>query len=129
MKEETRIWIDSAEQDLKTVEILLQNIEAPPGIICFHCQLAAEKYLKAFLVDRDIEFQRTHDLLLLLEKYILKIDKSFAALKESAVSLTEFAISTRYPESSDSFDLGIARDAFHAMTMIRSFVLTRIKDD
>ena len=36
-------------------------------IVGFHCQQAAEKYLKAFLTHSRIEFPRTHDLKALLE--------------------------------------------------------------
>ncbi len=48
MRPETKLWIEKVNQDVKTVEILLQSNEGPPGIICFHCQQAAEKLLKAF---------------------------------------------------------------------------------
>jgi hypothetical protein len=35
--------------------------------ICFHSQQAAEKYLKAYLVLRDITFKKTHSLVYLLD--------------------------------------------------------------
>jgi len=127
MRQETNLWIGKAKQDFKTVEILLQSNDGPPGIICFHCQQAAEKFLKAFLVENQIEFPRSHDLILLIEKYILPVDDSFHGLIAAATELTGFATSTRYPEIDDDLDIRIAREAYASMNEIKSFVLDKIK--
>jgi HEPN domain-containing protein len=129
MKKETTFWIAKAEQDFKTVEILLQNNEGPPGIICFHCQQSAEKYIKAFLVEKNIEFPRTHDLLLLVEGYILPVNGTFREIIRVATDLTDFATSTRYPDSDDDLDIITARDAYQAMIEIKSFILSKINSD
>jgi predicted nucleotidyltransferase len=34
-----------------------------PNALSFHCQQCAEKYLKAFLVSKNVKFPKTHDLL------------------------------------------------------------------
>jgi HEPN domain-containing protein len=45
-----------------------ENAKIPlPGLVCFHCQQAAEKYLKTLLIFHEVSFPKTHDLLLLLE--------------------------------------------------------------
>lgn len=38
-----------------------------PNAIAFHCQQAAEKYLKAFLTWHQVAFSKTHDLQELLD--------------------------------------------------------------
>ena len=49
-------WIEKAENDILTSRFLAETMHpAPAEIICFHCQQAAEKYLKAFLVYNDQE--------------------------------------------------------------------------
>jgi HEPN domain-containing protein len=129
MRPETNLWVEKANQDFKTVEILLQSNEGPPGIICFHCQQTAEKLLKAFLVGKSIEFPRSHDLLLLIERYILPVDKSFQNVIPAATELTGFATSTRYPDMDDQLDINTAREAYKSMLEIKSFVLGKINLD
>ncbi|MEA3283008.1 MAG: HEPN domain-containing protein [Euryarchaeota archaeon] len=34
--------------------------------VCFHCQQAVEKYLKAFMVKHQIEFPKTHSVMTLI---------------------------------------------------------------
>jgi HEPN domain-containing protein len=40
--------------------------------ICFLFQQSAEKYLKAFILEKGLKFQKTHDLQMLLKKCIEK---------------------------------------------------------
>jgi HEPN domain-containing protein len=64
--------------------------------LCFDCQQAAEKSLKALLVANDKESPRTHiiaHLLETLEQTGLKIPENIKA----ASDLTEYAVHTRYP--------------------------------
>ncbi|GAG25702.1 unnamed protein product, partial [marine sediment metagenome] len=62
-------WIDKAEVDFGTIEVLLGETSRPfPGAIAFHAQQCAEKYLKAFLTRHKVDFPKTHDL-----KEILKL--------------------------------------------------------
>ena len=66
-------------------------------MICFHCQQSADKYLKAFLIERGVPFPRTHrleDLLLLL----VPQDASLQNLRRTLVTLTRYAVDYRYPD-------------------------------
>lgn len=65
MNEEVRKWIIKALNDYKTAEKLinLSEEEIITDTLCFHCQQAVEKLLKAFLVNEEIEFGRTHSLM------------------------------------------------------------------
>ena len=58
-------WLDFAYMDLSAAEHLLTMRPLPVEIICYHCEQAAEKFLKATLVQFDREPPKTHDLILL----------------------------------------------------------------
>ena len=48
-------WLDFAYMDLSAAEHLLTMRPLPVEIICYHCEQAAEKFLKATLVQFDRE--------------------------------------------------------------------------
>src|SRR5512133_693193 len=58
-------WVEYAEEDLIMAKSALRRSKPLTTSSCFHSQQCAEKYLKAILVSRDIEFPKTHDLLIL----------------------------------------------------------------
>jgi len=61
-------WMEKAEGDFRTAEREMRARKAPNyDAVCFHAQQCAEKYLKAFLVHRQIPFRPIHDLEMLLE--------------------------------------------------------------
>ncbi len=63
---------------------------------CFHCQQAAEKYLKALLQELGLVVPRTHILNDLLD-LLLPHDATLAHLGRAAKSLTPYAVGFRYP--------------------------------
>ena len=72
--------------------------QAPPprNAACFHCQQAAEKYLKALLQELGLGVPRTHELEDLLD-LLLPHDATLAPLRRSLRSLTPYAVNFRYP--------------------------------
>lgn len=70
LQEILKQWLLKAANDLKNARIVIQNDDPPTDTIIYHCQQALEKYLKAYLTSRQIEFPRTHDLERLLQKCI-----------------------------------------------------------
>jgi len=60
-------WIKKAENDLLAVESILNGKSVPTDAVCFHCQQAAEKYLKAYCIKLNIVFEKSHDLIYLLD--------------------------------------------------------------
>ena len=96
MKKETAEWIRKAERDYRVAEGLAQNRPPEHDIVCFHCQQAAEKFLKALLVELGLTVPRTHnleDLIGLLQPHY----RSLTTLHRGAVYLSRFAVETRYP--------------------------------
>jgi len=61
-----REWVVKAEHDLATAQEAFRIEEDRPyDTIAYLAQQCAEKYLKALLVSRGIDFPRTHDLTVL----------------------------------------------------------------
>ena len=97
MQEITKEWVFKAEEDFISADLLMHAGEAPiPDYVCFHCQQCAEKYLKAYLQEHEIEFERKHDLSPLLELCVAR-DKEFERLDEDIRELDRFAVIVRYP--------------------------------
>jgi HEPN domain-containing protein len=93
---DTRAWLVKAKEDLDGGARLLKPSKALPGVAVFHCQQAAEKALKAFLVWHDVPFRKT----LYLKEVGDACVELDAALKEAvgrAVPLTEYAWKFCYP--------------------------------
>jgi HEPN domain-containing protein len=63
---------------------------------CFHCQQAAEKYLKALLQELGLPVPRTHQLLDLLH-LLLPHYSSLRSFRRGLDFLTRFAVDIRYP--------------------------------
>lgn len=125
INEITANWIAKAENDLKVVVHELNNQDPVTDCICFHSQQCAEKYLKAFLVHQNIEPEKTHKIERLIEA-CMQIDKEFETIKD-AVLLTEYAVSTRYPDDFYQPSFEEAKDAYDLALKAKSFVLNRIK--
>ena len=89
-------WLKEAEEDFNFATLNLKEQDKFFSRICFHFQQAGEKYLKAFIVAYDLQFEKIHDLTKLL-KICQKKEKSFASLKNEASFLTDLYVDTRYP--------------------------------
>jgi len=90
-------WFAYADRDLALAEHALSMYPQPYEIICYHCQQAAEKYLKGYLIFRGEEDPpRTHDLGLLCAACSV-YDESFDELQRSCDVLTYYAVQPRYP--------------------------------
>lgn len=86
--------------------------------ICFHCQQAAEKYLKALMCERSLTVPRTHDLDHLLLQ-LLPTDTTLAKHRRRLAQLTDYAVDYRYP--------GIHASSRQAQSAIR--MAMAIRDD
>ena len=93
----TRSWVRKAERDFIVARGLMRRWVAGYGdAACFHCQQAAEKYLKALLIDRGIAFPRTHDLSALLA-LLLPGAPLWTSFDTACQTLTKYAVDVRYP--------------------------------
>jgi HEPN domain-containing protein len=88
-------WLEKAEEDFQFAASVLED-STFYAQICFHFHQAAEKYLKAFIVARDLEFQKIHDLLVLL-KLCSTIEPRLLEIQGDCKFLNRYYIDTRYP--------------------------------
>ena len=95
-----RQWLAKAQNDLLNADNNLNAEQVPLDTVCFHCQQAAEKMLKAFLVGNGRPHPFTHDLLLLLQ-HVLPIHTNAEQLRDALSLLMPYAVEIRYP--SDEF--------------------------
>ncbi len=120
-------WINRADNDLKTVEILLKADEVLYDAICFHCQQSVEKYLKAYIVAYDLDFEKIHDLPVLL-KTCVQQDPNLREILEECKFLNRYYIEARYPVHwPTSYDKVEAQKAGLAAERIREKIRTSLK--
>jgi HEPN domain-containing protein len=124
MNELTTEWIAKAEGDFATATRELRARRSPNyDAVCFHAQQAVEKYLKAFLQERGVDFPKTHNLIELLE-LCLPLDPTFEFQRDVLVELDRYAVRYRYPgETAEKVE---ARAAFEASRAVRAFVQNRL---
>ncbi len=89
-------WLKKASEDMRAATVLQAHAPQLEGIISFHYQQAAEKFLKAVYVASDGEPARTHDLDLLLAG-LLAMFPELSSIRDFATFLKGFAIVPRYP--------------------------------
>lgn len=124
MNEVASEWVTKADNDFYSADLLLHSGEVPfPDTACFHCQQCAEKYLKAFLTEHLIRFERTHVLTDLLT-LCLPVDKEFKDISKDLNSLEGYAVAIRYPGAIVSVEL--AEEAFRTAGQIRQFVRRKL---
>ena len=89
-------WVEYAEEDLALAKSALRRNKPLTTGSCFHSQQCAEKYLKDILVAHDVEFPKTHDLLIL---NTLCTDKGIITgfSINDLGRLSGYAVRTRYP--------------------------------
>jgi HEPN domain-containing protein len=124
MNELTEEWVDKAEEDFDASDTLLYGRDEPiAAIVCFHCQQCAEKYLKAYLQEHSVEFERNHELMPLMNLCV-DLDSEFKVLKRDLESVKRYAVAVRYP--------GIhvtkksAEGAFRSAKRVRNFVRSKL---
>lgn len=113
-----REWVEKAENDWRTACHTLglaQN--CPTDAVCFHAQQCVEKYLKALLTLRQIEFPKTHDLGELTARLPSEVDVGLSV--EAQRQLTNYATGARYP-GWPAIPLSEAREAVRLARRARS---------
>ena len=89
-------WFYFADADLDSAIILNNAHRKHNAIICYHCQQAVEKYLKAFLCYNGLIPPRIH-VLETLCALCSNFDASFNNIAKDCAYLSPFAIHARYP--------------------------------
>jgi len=87
-------WLAKANEDLLVVEKLTEYEIIATSSVCFHCQQAVEKFLKAFLIANGIDIKKTHNIEYLLSE-CADIDNDFSDIDTK--ELSDFGVDVRYP--------------------------------
>ena len=115
-------WLRKADDDIAVAERLLSDEVAFPNAVTFHCQQAAEKYIKAFLVWYEIDFPKTHDLEELLDLAETS-NRDLAASLRNVIVLTPYGVELRYPGDRPDATPDEAREAVKLARQVRDAIL------
>ena len=92
-----REWLNLADEDFGFASVNLDDLETQYfGLICFHFQQAAEKYFKAYIVAKNLKFEKIHDLDS-LRQLCLASNSDFSELEDECLFLNDFYVEARYP--------------------------------
>jgi len=116
-------WLDKANKDKMAAE-KLSNEEEMTEIVCFHCQQAVEKYLKALLIYNDEEISKTHNIDFLLNKC-----KLYSSDLENYIGnpLSDYAVDLRYPDARYIPTMEETKEAINLMNEIIEVVKKIVK--
>jgi HEPN domain-containing protein len=96
MKKLTAEWLRKAEADVAVAKRIRQHHPPLHDAVCFHCQQAAEKFLKALMQELSLAIPKTHDLDDLLRRSVSHF-ATLRSLRRGLVFLSDFAVDPRYP--------------------------------
>ncbi len=89
-------WLKRATEDLIVARLVLS--EQHMAHVCFLSQQCLEKSLKAYLLEKNGKYPRTHRLVDLLGE-CTAIDKSFSTFLADCIIVDQYYIPTRYPDA------------------------------
>ncbi|MBI3362389.1 MAG: HEPN domain-containing protein [Chloroflexi bacterium] len=116
-------WVTKAEEDFSAANLAIEAIVPLPSVAAFHSQQCAEKYLKAYLTEHDIEFKPRHPLLPLRD-LIEDFDPDIDDLTDDLDLISDYAVDVRYPGRGATLDE--ATEALAAATRVRAFIRSRL---
>ncbi len=130
MDEKARLiqqWLAKACNDLRSARRLYSDTPPLLDTAAYHCQQAAEKALKAYLVLHEVPFRKTHLLVSLLVD-CEQLDPAFIDLADATEVLTPFATAFRYPGDVCDPDPADVVEAIELAETVLVFVLNRMPD-
>jgi HEPN domain-containing protein len=119
-------WLNKADEDFGFSASVMKE-SSYYAQICFHFHQAAEKYLKAYIVAYDLDFEKIHDLPILL-KICMQQDPDLCEIFEECKFLNRYYIEARYPVHwPTSYEKEEAQKAKLAAERIREKIRTSLK--
>jgi HEPN domain-containing protein/predicted nucleotidyltransferase len=115
-------WLKLAESDWQVAATTLKDDVPAYHTICFLCQSAAEKFLKAYLISKGWVLEKTHRIDRLIDLCGAH-DDELGAMKAEGELLNQFVIAGRYPDENGVFADYTRTDAANALQAAR-----RIRD-
>lgn len=123
-----RNWLIKANEDIAVVKQLSsEHAEFYTTAISFHSQQAVEKFLKAYLIYKEVEFPRTHDVDFLLSE-CLKIETSeFNTI--DLKNLNDYAVTVRYPDDFMTPSVSVALENKEIALTVKKIIENKIEFD
>jgi len=118
-----RSWLIKAQRDLASARVLAASDPPLFDTAIYHCQQAAEKAVKGYLVFCDQEFERTHDIELLVRTAALYAQE-FVDWIDVGIELTPYARLYRYPGLATEPDHEQVEQALSAADELYTFVVS-----
>jgi HEPN domain-containing protein len=126
IKEElTRSWMIKAYRDLLSARELAGGATPLLDTAAYHCQQAAEKAVKGYLLYHDVRFEKSHDIELLVTQAV-DVDPAWVDCIETARLLTPLAVEYRYPGDFVEPEPEEFQTAFEAAQVMYAFVLAKL---
>ena len=121
-------WLTKAQHDLASARVLATSDPPLLDTAIYHCQQAAEKAVKGYLVFCDQEFERVHDVEVLIRSAMPYVAE-FTDWIDVGIQLTPYARIYRYPgyaaePSREQFD-----QAMSAAEGLYKFVLSLLPEE
>ncbi len=123
--ENALVWIRRAESNLARAAVGKSDDKILYEDLCFDCQQAVEKSLKALMVVLDIEPIITHAIGLLLGSIEEKSTIEVPPFVNESVILTDYAVQTRYP----GFYEPVTEDEYKTALHLASQVVNWVKGE
>jgi len=124
MQPVTREWIEKAEGDFRTAMREFRARKKPNyDAACFHAQQCAEKYMKAFLQEKGMPVDKTHDLVRLLS--LMPSVIGLQAIQSQLALLSAAAVEFRYPGEQASKE--VAKESIQTCTSVREEIRMIVK--
>jgi HEPN domain-containing protein len=116
-----RGWVEKAENDLKAAAVTLRvGKDSPTDTVAFHAQQCVEKYLKALLTLKGIDFPKIHD----IEELLARVGPGvlIGLTVQEQRRLTSYGTVTRYPGDYEPISFAEARRAVALARRVRKEV-------
>ena len=123
MRDDTGTWLSYADENLDVAELAFDHGHL--NACLQNAQQAVEKYLKAMIIDRDIEFRRTHSIRELIRTLSAKgievnISEDEMDLMDSIYVPSKYPIYSALPHTTP--DRAICRDALAIARKVKDIV-------
>jgi HEPN domain-containing protein len=122
---QARKWLEKAEVDFRTIDILMAHPEPPSSSVCFHAQQAAEKLLKALLTATLTPFPKTHDLARLAS--LLPAPAQLDIETDTWLELSYYAVDSRYPDDLAEYTQELAHDLWQKARAVKRAVEAKVE--
>lgn len=121
-------WLVKADHDLETSRRVVVGKPPITDTAVYHCQQAAEKALKAVLIQHGQPVRKSHDLIALIT-HCAHLDPDFSRWVDAAAILTPYATHYRYPCNEPDPGLDETLEAINLATSLVAFVRDKLNID